>query len=256
MGTGSVILIVAEPGDLGAAAVAQATAAHASPARVVLVPPIQLGLARWTHTLDPHGAASTVIELPDGRRLIDGDLLTVLFRAASIPLPHFLGSSPADRHYATLEFQALVVSWLRSLGPRVVNAVDGASLVGPSWTPRRWLAEARLAGFPVLPSTIATSARLVPGWRGTPYEARLPLGPTAVAANAEALVAGDRIVGTQADRHGVACARLAARSGCRLLQVDFYWCAGDAAVTSVSPAPPLTSSEQVRAVAALLVAVT
>ena len=245
-------LIVAEVFDEGSAAVAQATTLRTSVDQVALVTPADLALASWAHRVDASGAASTVVDLPDGRRFSDGQIGAVLFRAGSIPIPRFLNSKASDRDYAASELQALVVSWLRSLGDKVINCVDGVCPMGPSWSSRRWLAEARLAGLPVVTSVTATSARLVPGWLGSPFDARRPFESRGGKIVQEILVAGEVAVGELSERFGDSCRRLAAHSRCRVLQTNFCQVAGELAVTSVLPVPPFVSTSQVEVVSDLL----
>ncbi|MDQ6836819.1 MAG: hypothetical protein M3137_00385, partial [Actinomycetota bacterium] len=143
---------MAEPYDAGAVAVAVAVAARPSAEPVALVHPADLGGARWVHRVSPSGRATTDVALPDGRRFSDADIAAVLVRSENTALPRFARSPPADRDYASAEFRALLVSWLHSLGSRVVNRVDGVGLAGPSWSPQRWLVEAGRAGVCVVAS--------------------------------------------------------------------------------------------------------
>ena len=181
---------------------------------------------------------------------------SVLCRSGSFPMVRFAGSAPADRDYATAEFQALVVSWLRSLGDRVVNDVDGVSAIGPSWTGRRALVEAQRAGLPVMTSVVATSGRLVPGFSGSPYAARLPWMDVAGPPLEHVLVAGSQAFGRLADGFGAACITLAGRVRCRLLDVSFSIDESggsvDRRVSSVSPVPALRETWGIEAVAQLI----
>lgn len=250
----TVCVVIADPGDDGAASLVGALSARGVPAAAI--EPARLGLARWVHVLDARGRASTVIDLPDGRRLADGEIGAVLCRSASFPMARFTGSAPADRDYATAEFLALVVSWLRGLGDRVVNDVDGVSSIGPTWTGRRALVEAQRAGLPIVTSVVATSGRLVPGFSGSPYAARMPWTEVAGPPVEHVLVTGSQAFGRLADRFGAACTTLAERVRCRLLEVSFAIdeAAGADAyrVSSVSPVPALREAWGIEAVARLL----
>jgi hypothetical protein len=246
-------VVIADPGDAGAAAVVRALTAASNPVMVVL--PAQLGLACWQHTIGPGGNAATRIALPDGRTLVDDEVAVLLCRSWSVPVPRFARASQADRDYAGAELRALAVSWLRGLGERVVNAPDGVCLVGPSWSPRRALAEARRVGLPVAATSIATSGRLLPGFTGSPYAARLPVEERGGDPVEEVLVAGGEAFGALAGRFGPACAALAARARCRLLGVGFCHAAGRVAVSHVSPLPALQQPGQAEIAAALLASV-
>jgi hypothetical protein len=243
-------VVIADPGDAGAAAVVRAMAASSDP--VMLVLPAQLSLACWEHTIGPAGRAATRIALRDGRTLVDDEVAVLLCRSGSFPMPRFARSGQADRDYAGAELCALAVSWLRGLGARVVNAADGISTVGPSWSPRRALAEAQRVGLPVAGTSIATSGRLLPGFAGSPYAARLPVEERCGDPVDEVLVAGREAFGALGARFGTACVALAARARCQLLGVGFCRTRGDVAVSHVSPVPALQHQWQAEVVADLL----
>ncbi len=245
------VVIVAGSADGGAASLVQALLARGSPPTVV--EPSWLAGARWTHALDTSGRAATTIGLPDGRWIRDGEVGAVLCRAPAVPQPRFARSPAADRDYASAELGALVVSWLRGLGDRVVNDVDGISPVGPSWAPWRALDEARQAGLPVAPSLVATSGRLVPGFRGSPYDARRPFATAPREIVDRVVVVGSRAYGGPAADLGPACVRLAERARCRVLEVGFSL-GDDGRLEAgwVSAVPALTEPPELGAVADLL----
>lgn len=244
------VVIVADRRDAGAVAVASATATRHPALRVTVVSPAALSRAGWTHTVDGAGTTATTVELEDGRRFSDRDVAAVLVRSETIAVARFAASAPVDRDYAAAEMRALMVSWLRSLGPRVVNGVDGMGLSGPSWTPRRWLVEAARAGLPVSPDVWSTSARIVPGWCGSPYDARRPYGSAPSHENVEvAVVAGDAVLGRH-DLDPAPFLALAAAARCRVLEVDLAGASPSRHVTAVRPVPLLTVNHA-RAVAAV-----
>ncbi|OBC13729.1 hypothetical protein A5784_30945 [Mycobacterium sp. 852013-50091_SCH5140682] len=247
------VVIVADPGDTGAAAVASAIAAHHADLRVSVVSPASLSGAAWTHAVDRGGTATTNIALPGGRRIDSTDLAAVLVRSEAVPVPRFAKSSAADRNYAAAEFRALMVSWLRSLGRRVINGVDGMGLTGPSWSPQRWLVEAGRAGLRVADSDRSSCARIVEGWQGSPYDARRPYrGPVAQAARAGeiAVVTGDLVVADQTGLDAVPYLALASAARCRVLEVEL----AGAHVVAVRPVPfrTVTDPRAVNAVASLV----
>lgn len=254
------ILVLAGPYDAGAVAVAVAVAARPSAGPVALVHPADLGGARWVHRVSGSGRAATDIDLADGRRFSDTDIAAVLVRSEDTTLPRFARSPPADRDYANAEFRALLVSWLHGLGSRVVNRVDGVGLAGPSWSPRRWLVEAGRAGVGVVATVSATSARLLPEWRGTPYDARRPASsgsPWPGPVGSSAVLAEGRFVGpaaSAAEGMRAACLGLAAASGCRVLELHFGEGPEGPGVVGVSPVPAVGSDVEAEAVADILLA--
>jgi len=252
------VVVIGDVDDAGAAAVVRAMAASSTEA--TLVHPEQLSLARWEHTISPAGSVATRIELRDGRRLADDEIAAVLCRSFSLPAPRFARSSQADRDYAGAELRALAVSWLHGLGDRVVNAVDGVSLTGPSWSPRRAQFEARRTGLPVAATLTATSGRLLPGFTGSPYAAGMPAEDRRAAPGrdnpaGEVLIVGREVFGALANQFGAASAALAARARCRVLEVGFRHVAGRVAVSRVSPVPTLRYQWQAEALARLLTSV-
>jgi hypothetical protein len=251
------VLIIADRGDLAAAAVAHATAARSNDYRVAVVHPDQLALAQWTQTLTPNGRVTTTIELRDGLTIASEALGSVFVGSDTVVAPQFARSAAADRDYAAAELQALMVSWLGSLGRRVVNRCDGTSISGPSWTPRRWLIEAQRAGLRVCSSTAATSARLLTGWRGHPFAARLPLatiGDSGTAETAETAVAVAGRVLNGPLQCGAECERLAASTGCRLFEIEFVGPHADPEVRGVrAPARLIPNAPAVGALSELLV---
>jgi hypothetical protein len=123
-------VVIGDSDDAGAAAVVRAMAA--SSAAATLVHPEQLSLANWEHAISPAGRVATRIELRDGRRLADDEIAAVLCRSFSLPAPRFARSGQADRAYAGAELcpgRAGCTDW-----DRVVNAVGGVSMTGPSWS--------------------------------------------------------------------------------------------------------------------------
>jgi len=188
----------------------------------VVVSGDDLVAARWSHHLTADGRATTTIGLPNGRVLDDDDLEAVLFRSQNWQVPIGLRSAPAaDVAYARAELSALIVSWLASLGSRVLNAVEGTSPSGPAWSAARWRQLAAGAGF-----AVSDSAR-----------------------NRGVLVAGTRVIGAVDDAEARRCLDLAAASGCRLLEVSFT--VGHEAC-DVEAVPLLCDPEHVAAAATLL----
>lgn len=225
-----VILVVADPGDVGGRATARAAALPAGElageaTQVVLVTGDALAAARWCHRLDRHGRASTTLTLPGlSRPLTDDDLAAVCVRAQQWAAPWALrAAGPADAAYAHSEMTALIVSWLHSLGRRVVNRVEGNAPCGPGWSPTRWRQLAAAAG--------------------------LPAGSERDAGVRTVLVAGDRVLDPADEAESLACQTLGMQSGCRLLEVLLT---ASGAVCDVRTVPDLTSPDRAAAAAQLL----
>jgi hypothetical protein len=218
-----VILVVADHDDHGARAAARAAASRLpTRGRVLVATGADLAAARWSHHVDTDGRASTRIVLPGGG-VMDSDCLgAVLARCPVLPSPPGLWGAPEpERTYASAELTALVVSWLASLGGRVVNAVDGGNPCGPTWTAAGWERAADAVSFPSVRGPVTRNV----------------------------LVAGHRVLGagdeTEADR----ARSLATYAGCRLLQIGLT---PDHEVSDVTCLPSLLDASHVDAVAALL----
>jgi hypothetical protein len=245
----SVVLVVADAADLGARAAA--CAARARPdADVRWVPGYAWERTRWTHRITSTGRASTRLTFPAGfgDPVDDDDLALVWFRATTSVPSALRTASAADRDYASAEVQALTVSWLATLGDRVVNTVTGDGPTGPTWSNVRWRAEARRAGRPVTGGVAATSARLVPGWSGSAWDARRPLDLTPDVAR-RVLVAGRRAVGASDVAEARGCCGLAAAARCRILSVGFDSAGG---VVDAQPLAPVISPDEVTLAGAFL----
>lgn len=228
--TPRVILVVADPGDVGGRAAARAAALPPSPIAgqafsVRLVTGDDLAAADWSQHVDAEGHASTTLTLPDlDRPLSDDDLAAVCFRSRRWAVPEPLrAAAPGDVAYARAELTALLVSWLHSLGPRSVNRVEGGSPCGPAWSPARWRQLTAEAG-------LATDTRRSVAVRSV-------------------LVAGAQALGPTGPAEAAACRSLAAGAGCRLLEVFFT--AEDAAC-GVDPVPMLSGPDRIAAAADLL----
>lgn len=246
----SVVLVVADAADLGARAAAQVAARARPDADVRWVPGYAWDRTRWTHRVTSTGRASTRLTFPAGfgDRVDDDDLALVWFRATTNVPSALRTASATDRDYASAEVQALTVSWLATLGDRVVNTVTGDGPTGPTWSGVRWRAEARKAGLPVTSGAAATSARLVPGWSGSAWDARRPLDLTPDVAR-RVLVAGRRAVGASDVAEARGCCGLAAAARCRILSVGFDSAGG---VVDAQPLAPVISPDEVTLAGAFL----
>lgn len=135
------LVVLAHRHDRTANTVAAAVAGELGHGAVTRLPVEALGLCTWTHRVDDHGRADTVIVAPDGTTVRSSDVACVLARVRHVAAPRFARSSARDRDYATAELEALLASWLFELGVRVVNPVGPGGRVGPvAWAAWRLLA--------------------------------------------------------------------------------------------------------------------
>jgi hypothetical protein len=221
--------VVADHDDLGVRAAARVAALTpgkpgSAARRVIVVSGDDLAAARWSHRVAADGRAQTTIRLPGawGEVLSDADIAAVLFRSQAWRVPIGLQEAPeGDVSYAWAELNALFVSWLASLGHKVVNALEGGSPWGPSWSPARWRQVAAATGLPVSDG----------------------------ATNRGVLVAGEHISGARSTTEAHRCRELAASVGCRLLEISFTT---SDEVCAVAPVPDLVNPLHVAAASALL----
>jgi hypothetical protein len=105
---------------------------------------------RWEHRIGTTVTSSLLIT-GDGTVIDSGDVDGVVNRLIWLSAEGYEGAPPGDREYASNELFALGLSWLESLGPRVLNRPAGAGLSGPWRTQGHWHALARAAGLPIVP---------------------------------------------------------------------------------------------------------
>ena len=238
------VLILADEGDPGAAAVASAVAARRGAHAVTVVSPRRLAVARrWVHTVAPDGTTATEIRMSDGV-CVPGSPGAVLNRIDGVSPVRFARAAARDRDYAAMELHALFVSWLAGLPCAVVNPVTGNGSAG-LLPPPYWLLAARRAGLPVVRTgrTVGTRA----GHHATGSAARFPAGSV--------LVTGRRASGALAGRFGDGCVEVARATGCPLLEFRFVRENGAIRLSAVDPRPGLHGPAEVAAVADYLVEV-
>lgn len=255
------VLVVAEPTDGGARAAARFASTGTGGtgsggagsggigSACAVLSSADLTAARWRHQISDDGIASTVIATRSGA-VIDSDRLRLVWFRGKSRRQRQVDAADAD--YAQAESTALLVSWLAGLGDRVVNRVDGASPVGPCWSTAMWLSVAAGVGLPVAPRTAATSARELPGWCGRPWEARRPVDDYAgsdLSGPGLLLVDGAPVTPSQVHFRAEAGLALARVSGCRLLRIRLDPLGR---VTGVDPCPPLTTTNEIITLAAML----
>lgn len=258
------VVVLADSRDPGATAVAAAVARRAGAECVAVVRPVELVHARWSHRVDPAGAASTRIVLPDRRTLDDQTVGAVLNRLVQLP-DTVTFRSTRDRDYARAERHALVGSWLLGLGGRVVGVHNAFGTASGGVGPGAAEAHAARCGLPVARCATATrggllgptrpGTRLVPrlAWPGgaaspVPVDVVPELAPAG-----RVLVCGDRVHGELAPAHGAACRALADRLGTTLLEVRFGRGPDGPAVVAANPCPALDGPGDPDAIAELLV---
>jgi len=246
-------LIVAEPGDRTADAVATTLARPAAALQPMQLTPADLACGRWHHHVSAAGRPETAF-CGNAGVWRDDEIGVAWYRAASMYAPAFAGASTQDQVYAVTELTALVVSWLHGLRDRAVNQPSGANAIGPPWTAARWLDEARRAGLRVAPGLAVTSARMASGWRGSPYDAKMPWR-TADRIDASLLVAGNRVVGDATESNRRAMLGLARRAGCRFLRFNMTTTDGQAAFVSADPMGACLTPEEVEAAGSMLVSI-
>jgi hypothetical protein len=243
-----VAVIIADPGDETATWVASVLVARTNVLPIVFRTP-EMATARWELRIDANGSAEDHVGLSSGQLR---DVGAIWCRARTIPVRAFESADPRDRDYATWEFRALVVAWLHAHRAQVVNAVDGDGIVGPSWSDLRWLVEGSRCGLVPVPVTLATSGRAITGWRGTPYDGRRPFETARPPTLQTVLVAGPATLGELAPLVGPGCRALAARAGCRLLEVGFAWIDDAWAMTWANPVPEPRAPVAIAAIADVL----
>jgi hypothetical protein len=251
------ILILAEPADAGAHAVAAVLRARVGADAVCVASGQAIAFAPRL----VHRAVATEITLADGSRLTRELIGAVLCRVAGAEAPWAGRASPPDAAYASGEAFALLLAWLAGLERRVVNAPSPTGLAGPARTPAQWLALAAEAGLPTARLRHTTNARALarPGFRAHrlgAVEERAPAIPfgrrpaTFVeplsGAPVRMLVAGDEVLGPASLHDG--CRTLARMTGCSLLGLVFR----DSTLVGVDPVPALTGPGEPEAVAAHL----
>ncbi|HEY6126329.1 MAG TPA: hypothetical protein VIV63_16875, partial [Steroidobacteraceae bacterium] len=222
-----------------------------------------LARASWRHELNPRGRVTTAHRF-GARASAD---LDVVFNRLVPATSHFNRWNVTDRQYAHSELLAFVLSWLESLGDRVVNRPVCGNLVGPMDKPWLWLARAHKAGLLLHPSGATTSTRRFPAPRESVERVELlPASgathinrPVGFAARPEALVevlvVGDRIVrGHPAQAAHEACRRLARLAGTDVLSVRLSLLPNDAEwhFVDANAVPALEDDESLDALATLL----
>jgi hypothetical protein len=195
--------------------------------------------SHFTHRLGEDGVGTEIL-CAGGHRLDSSVLRGLACRLSRAMPPQFANAPRADRDYAAMESQALLLSWLQSLPCPVVNPASPRSLNGPALGLLEWLPLAAASGLR------SRRVALAPPGAPPPYEGWEPLAgdlgsattalPTAangaagedgwarlwaepVGEAAELLVLGERVLGGASSEEAQGYAVLARRAGCSLLGV-------------------------------------
>ncbi len=178
------------------------------------------GAPRWTQHIGASGVATSDLHLPGRRALISTDVDVVYNRIVLPPRPPLDRVVVGDRDYATAELHACTLSWLASLGARMLNAPHPAALGGDPRGPLEWAVLALRAGLPAL----------LPGRGGDP----------AARPRQHTLVIGDAVIGPPAaHRLADGLFTLRRRSGLDVLGLDLAEHRGRWSVAAVTALPDL-----------------
>jgi hypothetical protein len=101
--------------------------------------------AKWEHTVGIDGANFN-ITLPDGRAINNRNVKGAVNRLTHVPLDHLAGAP--DFEYATQEYTALFMSWLKALPSPLFNAPQSQGLSGAWRHVSEWVWLAAQAGLP------------------------------------------------------------------------------------------------------------
>jgi hypothetical protein len=203
------LLVLAHTGDTEAALLARELGRRVGDAGVALVWAEELLLgSNFTHSVNVQGAM-TEVELTSGQRLASDELAGVACRLTHAPVPHFDRTAEPDRHHATIEAHALLISWLAGLRCPVINPVTSQGLSGPKLEPPELLSLATACGLR------SRHPRLDSRSDPQPRQESLTDEPRTV------LVAGEMVFDALTTEESLVCAELARRLGCPVLGVQF-----------------------------------
>lgn len=187
----------------------------------------------WRHSVDENGGTSTfascVGEAPS----------CIVNRLGHLTIPGTPGWDERDDDYARAEFRALLISWLSSLGRKVIDRPGGNSLAGADggeWHDRR---AALACGLPLHPFFWASRSKYAPWPGSSPFATE---GARPVEEAAEALVVGTRVFGSPKGFEE-ACLRLAGELGCDTLAILFAKASGGWSILGCERAPVVAEGE-------------
>ncbi len=111
----------------------------------------------WRHMLTADGLASTEIRLLNGTVIRSEEVQAAYSRLSYPQAVHFLNET--DKAYAEMEFHALLLSFLHSLGGALPAPLASWQITSEGWSSLQLQAAAMEAGLPVLDSFFTTSPR-------------------------------------------------------------------------------------------------
>lgn len=117
--------------------------------------------SEWHHALH-QGVSSSRVRLASGLTLGDEEPFLIFNRIRQVCLPHFASADEYDRSYAWAEMHALLLSWLYSLGRRVINPPSPLGLSGRQYSRIEALQAAAHAGLAVAHYGFTTEPRSHP----------------------------------------------------------------------------------------------
>lgn len=260
MDQGVPYVVIAEPGDLLAEEVAQSLKRAHGPGAVASFTMGELALARWAYRHESEGPEA-VVRTSDGR-VVDRPR-AVLNRIVQVDVPQFAFGSVADRHYALMETNALLLAWLSGASGRVINPASPRGVGGAMRSAAEWLLLAARAGLPTQSYEFVSDPRLSPvmgrseirlhgGRSRGPLVRQSPVGE----GKTSVFVAGDVALGEESLAPG--CLRLAKLVGTPLIRCLFgrdpqgEWVVTDVESMPVASADPGVRAEEVRSVTALM----
>src|SRR5215831_17161035 len=216
-------LVLGQDNDIEARWVAAGLRARADRPVALVSAAMLVHDCRWEHRVGVAGASSRLV-LGDGTVLDPTTVDGVVNRLCWLGAEGFAGASARDREYATGELNALGLSWLESLGGRVVNRMA------------EWRGLARTVGLPVAPYdsdepevTTGEADRVVLVLDGEVIEGGGPTrpGPELTPAGRDALAALQRASGLDLlGVHLVTGERLVLRSASFLPSMSLFGAAG------------------------------
>jgi hypothetical protein len=155
----------------------------------------------------PHGRPNRAVV---GGELVDAsDIDGVLTRLPSVTEAELGHIVEADRAYVAAEMTAFLAAWLADAACPVSNRPTPVCLMGPYWTPERWVRTASALGITVVPVHRTTD--------GPPPEAPVERERPTVTVN----VIGQRCLPGDDSALGAASAALAQVAGVDLLRAHF-----------------------------------
>jgi len=142
-------LVLGQDGDVDADWITAGLRTRTDRPVVLLTAGVLVHDCRWEHRVSSTGASSRLL-LGDGTVVDSTEVAAVCNRLGWLGAEGFDGASERDAEYAGGELYALGLSWLESLGPRVLNRPAATGLSGSWRTEGQWRLLARSVGLPIV----------------------------------------------------------------------------------------------------------